>query len=200
MRLLSVGIETISAAVVLLPFLLIVKRIFFQNTKNKIYYVILAIYLSAVYSVVGLPTITYTRLDLTVNFIPITTMIGDMKNSILNVILFIPLGIALPCLWKKFISIKHVILFGFGMSLIIEILQIFTYRATDISDLITNTMGTIIGYSIAKGFIEKQQFIQPDENYRHLYILSVTVFVVMFFIQPFVSSILWDIVLPNLNL
>lgn len=90
-------------------------------------------------------------------------------------------------------SIKRVALFGFGMSLLIEILQIFTFRTTDVNDLITNTIGTIIGYFLVKGFIENQQVINPDKNESHLYILSGTVFVVMFFIHPFTYPILWDI-------
>lgn len=194
-RLLNVGIETVSAAVVLIPILLIWKKASSKNMKQYIYFIVFALYLSSVYTVVGLPSISYFRFDLTVNLIPIATMTGDMKNSVLNIILFIPLGIALPFLWDKFMSMKQVALFGFSMSLMIEILQIFTYRTTDVNDLITNTIGTIIGYFIIKGFIKKQQLINPDKNDRDLYMLSGTVFVVMFFIQPFVSSILWDIVL-----
>ena len=36
---------------------------------------------------------------------------------------------------------------GVGLSLSIEIVQLFTlYRATDIDDLITNVVGTLVGY------------------------------------------------------
>lgn len=36
---------------------------------------------------------------------------------------------------------------GFGLSLTIELAQLFTqYRATDVDDLITNTVGTLLGY------------------------------------------------------
>jgi glycopeptide antibiotics resistance protein len=76
-----------------------------------------------------------------------------MKEALLNLIgnmaLFIPLGIVWPAVFKKLDSHKKVISAGFGMSLAIELLQLLFYdRATDIDDLILNTLGFLIGYGI----------------------------------------------------
>ena len=120
-------------------------------------YSVLALYLSAVYTVVGLPTIIYLRIDLHCNFVPFLGMISDLKNAILNIILFIPLGIMLPLLCGRFRNIKSTFLLGLGMTLIIEILQIFTFRTTDINDIITNATGTMLGYFIANMVIKKCQ-------------------------------------------
>jgi len=73
----------------------------------------------------------------------------------LNIVLFIPLGIILRHLWK--LGIWRTTAIGFGLSLLIELTQLtgnwFTaacpYRVADISDLILNTIGALLGALIA---------------------------------------------------
>ena len=192
MRLQMIAIETMAAAMILAPLMMLGQRLF-SDKKKLFYYLIFTLYLSAVYVAVGLPTITYVRFELNLNFIPLIGIINDLKNSILNVILFIPLGIALPLFWVNYHSIRQVILFGFGMSLSIELLQIFTYRATDVNDLLTNTLGTVLGYFMTKSLMDKRTFMHPNQSNRDLYILNTTVFAVMFFIHPFVSPLVWTL-------
>ena len=79
-------------------------------------------------------------------------MIPDFANACLNVLLFIPFGFFLPTLWEKFRNVKSTIVAGLLTTLFIEISQLFTGRATDIDDVITNILGTIIGYHIAYWF------------------------------------------------
>ena len=63
--------------------------------------------------------------------------------------MFIPSGIVLPIIYKRLNTFAKVILAGGGISLCIEIIQLpFSVRATDIDDLILNTVGVIIGYGI----------------------------------------------------
>ena len=63
-----------------------------------------------------------------------------------NLLIFVPFGIYLKMLNK---DNKKIILYGFIFSLILEASQfIFKLGATDITDLITNTLGTIIGVYI----------------------------------------------------
>ena len=54
----------------------------------------------------------------------------------------------MPLLWKKFESFLRVFLTGLGMSLVNELLQLFTFRAVDIDDLLMNTLGAAAGYLI----------------------------------------------------
>lgn len=77
-------------------------------------------------------------------------MISGPMDSILNVILFFPLGFFLPLLYKKYNRISSVGLTGFLFSLFIEIVQMFGRGSTDINDLITNTLGACLGYVIYK--------------------------------------------------
>ena len=61
--------------------------------------------------------------------------------TMLNIVLIIPLGFFLPLLYKKYDSLGKIALVGFLVSLSIEIAQMFGTGATDINDLITNTVG-----------------------------------------------------------
>ena len=60
-----------------------------------------------------------------------------------NILIFIPFGVYLKMLNK---NNNSVILYGFIFSLLLEISQfIFKLGACDITDIITNTSGTILG-------------------------------------------------------
>ena len=115
-RILFILREVSCAAVLLLPVFLVLNRRLFRDGKKTTAYFLFACYLAAVYALVGLPNVTYVRLELKLNWIPFMGMIGDLKNSILTVALFLPLGMFLPVLWKKYRVMKRTVLFGFGLS------------------------------------------------------------------------------------
>jgi glycopeptide antibiotics resistance protein len=78
----------------------------------------------------------------------------DFGEIILNVVIFVPLGIYAGILFERWIFGKF-LLFFFFISAIVEGLQfILTVGAFDSTDLITNTLGGIIGLIICKA-IEK---------------------------------------------
>ena len=85
---------------------------------------------------------------------------------------------------------------GLLTTLFVEISQLFTGRATDIDDVITNILGTIIGYYIAYWFTKAftgrvlENSKQSDFN-----LICGSVVIVMFFFQPFISTLLWEMVL-----
>ncbi len=65
------------------------------------------------------------------------------KEVVENILIFIPFGIYLKMLNKED---KKIIIYGFTLSVLLELSQfVFKLGATDITDLITNTLGTIIG-------------------------------------------------------
>ena len=82
------------------------------------------------------------------NLIPFST--GIHISSILNIICFVPFGLLLPTLWQRFRKFLPTVFLGFLFSLIIEVGQLFTIRATDVDDLIMNTLGTILGFILFK--------------------------------------------------
>lgn len=204
-RLLSIGIDTISASVVLFPIIFILQRTLFKGRsfKQKVMTMLFAIYLSVVFSAVGIPNVSTLTFDLSLNIIPVIDIVSSpadyMENTVLNIILFIPIGFMLPIIWERFRFVKNTVLLGLGMSISVELLQIFTYRLTDIDDLVTNTIGTLIGYRMAE-FINKKMadgFYLKEEmkNKKELLSIFVTVFLVMFLIEPFISGVLWAVIL-----
>ena len=190
-RIYSTGIETAAASAILIPILFLYHIFIFHNIKKTAAYILFSLYLAAICFLLGFPNIAGMRIVLSHNFIPLRGMLTDITNSYLNVLLFIPLGIFVPCLWPEYRSMMKTVGLGLMTSLGIEILQIFTFRATDINDVITNVAGTMIGYLIGKLIINRF----PQLNWlgckeRELYLLYVTVGVVMFFSQPFIQSVL----------
>lgn len=190
-RIYSTGIETAAASAILIPILFLYHIFIFHNIKKTAAHILFSLYLAAICFLVGFPNIAGMRIVLSHNFIPLRGMLTDITNSYLNVLLFIPLGIFVPCLWPEYRSMMKTVGLGLMTSLGIEILQIFTFRATDINDVITNVAGTMIGYLIGKLIINRF----PQLNWlgckeRELYLLYVTVGVVMFFSQPFIQSVL----------
>jgi glycopeptide antibiotics resistance protein len=190
-RIYTTGIETAAASAILIPILFLYQIFIFHNIKKTAAYILFSLYLAAICFLVGFPNIAGMRIVLSHNFIPLRGMLTDITNSYLNVLLFIPLGIFVPCLWPEYRSMMKTVGLGLMTSLGIEILQIFTFRATDINDVITNVAGTMIGYLIGRLIIKRF----PQLNWlgckeRELYLLYVTVGVVMFFSQPFIQSVL----------
>ncbi len=99
--------------------------------------------------------------ELSVNFIPFKWLTGitellqvglfweSVKGAIGNVLMFIPIGFLLPLVWSKQEKFRVLLLSGFSISLTIEIIQLaIPFRATDIDDLILNTLGAVVGYLV----------------------------------------------------
>lgn len=85
-----------------------------------------------------------------VPFIDVLNGRGDfIRQVVLNVIMTIPFGFLLP-LVKKNVKLLKIVFYTFLLSLSIELLQplINGIRSSDITDLITNVIGGIIGYII----------------------------------------------------
>ena len=77
------------------------------------------------------------------------TMKEALVNVIGNTLMFLPLGIVWPAVFRQLDTHKKAIAAGFGTSLLIEILQLpFYARLSDIDDLILNTLGYLMGYGI----------------------------------------------------
>ena len=192
------AMDLLPAAILLIPIFCILNKVYFHNIRKSIFYYLFSCYLSVVSVLVGLPNVTYIRAELNLNLIPIIGMVADFKNSLLNILLFIPLGTALPLLWHQFRMRKSTVRFGFCTSAAIELLQILTYRTTDVNDLITNTFGTFLGFHCAFVLLRKipvaKHPAKRTEN-KELILILVSTFLVMFFIYPFVSSAMWDYIL-----
>lgn len=69
---------------------------------------------------------------------------------VLNILLFVPFGFLLSHIRK--LNGKQVVLHSFILSVIIEVIQplLHYYRTSDITDVICNTFGGLIGYLLFK--------------------------------------------------
>ena len=167
-NLLPIFVDIVPPAVILLPELLIW---FCLSPKYGVNYkagpksgiVLFTLYLLAVCSVVGVPGIKYMHIVFSINLLPLVDMLNDPVRStmlnLLNVLMFVPLGFLTPFIWPYFRSLRRMALTGLGFSLSIELVQLFSWRSTDIDDLITNTLGAVLGYwlfTLAYRFWKKQ--------------------------------------------
>ena len=96
-----------------------------------------------------------------INIIPFRTIIeyakvlcqGTDKFRIIvicfigNVVVFMPLGF-LPALLFEKVTWKTSLIIGGGASLLVEIMQYFVGRSSDIDDIILNTLGALCGYML----------------------------------------------------
>lgn len=112
------------------------------------------------FSLDDIPWFSRTR---SVNLIPFRyiTDVGNIhtKEVVMNVIVFIPMGVYLKMLA---VSSKKAVLLGAVSSLAFELSQfLFAIGACDITDIITNTLGTVVGVGLyallRKIFRDKQK-------------------------------------------
>jgi glycopeptide antibiotics resistance protein len=88
-----------------------------------------------------------------VNLTPVVTGLDDPIGLVLNVALFVPLGVLLPLLLRA-PSVGRVVVTAFLVSMAIELLQLGTGvtvsigRIADVDDLIANTAGALLGYAV----------------------------------------------------
>lgn len=80
------------------------------------------------------------------------TMRDILINVIGNTLMFVPVGIVYPIVYKKLDTHTKVLAAGICFSLVIEILQLPFYdRVSDIDDLLLNSLGYILGYFLYLG-------------------------------------------------
>lgn len=88
-----------------------------------------------------------------------------LRNLILNIILFIPLGILLPWYSDKLRRMYIVVLIGLLATLAIEFTQHFNgYGTFEIDDALNNTIGTLLGYCIFMIFYR----LKNKENWKRI--------------------------------
>lgn len=66
-----------------------------------------------------------------------------------NVAVFVPVGLFLPCLWKRQRNFGIFVLTVIGVVTLIEVTQLFTCMGScDVDDLILNLLGASVGFGI----------------------------------------------------
>ena len=126
------------------------RDVLFVNTLMYIY-LSFVLYFTLMPIITSLPFIfnhPYDSMNL-VPFIDVLNGRGDFVRQVgLNVIMTIPFGFLVPFIKKENVKLLKIVFYTFILSLGIELLQplINGVRSADITDLITNVIGGIIGY------------------------------------------------------
>lgn len=136
--------------------------VFFKKWKsqgNDIWLVntLMYVYLSFVLYFTLMPILTsipfvfnhpYTPMNL-VPFIDVSEGRGDFfRQIVLNVVMTIPFGFLFPLTRNRTAKLGRTVFYCFLMSLGIEVLQplLNSFRSSDVTDLITNVTGGVLGY------------------------------------------------------
>ncbi len=94
-RLLSAGITCLSSIIFLVPAVIVLQ-----------YFVLGQRSFCKWFMVTGLPTAYTLQFDLSVNLVPLADIVNSpleyVKNTLLNIVLFMPLGFLLPVIWREY--------------------------------------------------------------------------------------------------
>ncbi len=74
---------------------------------------------------------------------------GEVAMLLCNCVLFVPLGFLLPIIFQR-MKIIRVLIISLILILIIELLQAAGGRMLEVNDIVTNLLGTVIGYMLYK--------------------------------------------------
>ncbi|MDR1472990.1 MAG: VanZ family protein [Lactobacillales bacterium] len=142
----------------LIAILVIFVYVFWKKRKNSIlllkYFIPIVfwcVFISTSLSLVGFPPLSelkrYSKIGVGLFHPDISLLHGIIKDDILNIIFFVPLGFLLPLFWQSYRDLKKTAIFGFCFSLFLEISQLFNlYRWSEVNDIIMNTLGGLIGW------------------------------------------------------
>lgn len=188
-------LDKLCGAVVSLPLVLVYIFVFDRERAKRRWgwMVLLTLYLNAMYIVIGVPGVQYICWDPTLNLIPFQDFSArNMEGMVLNAIMFAPLGFLLPAYFERYRHWGRTLAAGFLTSLTVELIQLFTFRATDVDDLIMNTLGTLVGFLLAKLVLRRRTAVyRGKKDWLELVIVNGIVLLVIVFIRyPLMEAIL----------
>lgn len=172
------AISAIVVYIMILAFLWISnKRRKFVITKSilELFFITYCICVLKITGIIGmkfnLSYFSFSMLPLGIPFVG-----GSLKMIFLNFLLFAPYGFLLPIVFKNSKwSYKKIIVIGFATTIIIEILQVFAGRFSEIDDILTNGFGTLVGYII---YVSLGKIKDKDNRRRGIIQLLTTCLVV----------------------
>ena len=188
-------LDRLCGAIVSLPLVLIYIFLFDRERAKRRWgwMALLTLYLNAMYIVIGVPGIQYICWDQTLNLIPFQDFsTSNITGMVLNAIMFAPLGFLLPAYFERYRRWGRTLAAGFLTSVAVELIQLFTFRATDVDDLIMNTLGTLVGFLMAKlVFGHRIAVYRGKKDWLELVIINGIVLLTIVFVRyPLMEAIL----------
>lgn len=180
-------LDLFGGAIVSLPIVMILAFIFHkEKTKRKwVWLILYVLYMNAMLIIVGIPNFEYITLKPIINLIPFQNFKpSNIVGMILNIVMLVPFGFFLPILFERYKKFYRTLTAGIITSLLIEIIQLYTFRASDIDDLIMNTLGTVVGFFVAKMIIRRKESANKgSKEWLKLITINGVVLLVIFFIR-----------------
>lgn len=188
-------VDRLGSVLVTLPLALIFIFLFDRPRAKRRWFwmVLLAVYLNTMYVVVGVPDWRYITWDPTVNLVPFQDFTPEnLLGMALNVAMFVPLGFLLPAYFDRYRSFVPTLDAGILTSLTVELIQLFTFRATDVDDLIMNTLGAIVGFLLSKLILGHRPAVYRGKmDWAQLLALNGIVILVVVFVRNPLTEALW---------
>jgi glycopeptide antibiotics resistance protein len=137
-----------------------------KSRRRTVFFLILAVY---ILFILDLTLHRFPSRNPPPNFVPFRSMIADWTgewrgfiiNFVGNIVAFMPIGLIPPLLRTRNTKARDVVVFCFCLSAAIEIGQYASARrVADVDDVILNTIGGVLGYSILRWV----QFRAADRN------------------------------------
>lgn len=176
---LGIILTTLAIAIFLVGYFFIYKRMLKGTKKLKVSKVaqwgILLIYIIVVLgATLGIRSAGYegsTSLQLFISYKEAWNSFSkvEWRNIILNILMFVPLGVLLPIMFKKCQKFWITYLIGFLATIILEVIQLITKRGIfEIDDIFNNTLGCLIGYGIVMILISMFKYKKNREKIKPL--------------------------------
>ncbi|MGL5316465.1 MAG: VanZ family protein [Peptostreptococcaceae bacterium] len=176
---LGIILTTLAIAIFLVGYFFIYKRMLKGTKKLKVSKVaqwgILLIYIIVVLgATLGIRSTGYegsTSLQLFISYKEAWNSFSkvEWRNIILNILMFVPLGVLLPIMFKTCQKFWVTYLVGFSATIILEVIQLITKRGIfEIDDIFNNTLGCLIGYGIVMILISLFKYKKSSEKIKPL--------------------------------
>lgn len=172
----SILLMLILFCIALVSYKFIYKKIFNGKKEASLYklilFVVLVGYLFLVFAMTGLSRAdNFSNNIINLNFLSsyldiwYSWSLTSLLLLILNTLMLAPLGFLLPFISKKFDSLRNILIVAFTFTIFIELFQLITHRGIfELDDLFHNTIGAMIGYFIAKLFLEIKHTKRVNKN------------------------------------
>ncbi|MGM9987627.1 MAG: VanZ family protein [Bacillaceae bacterium] len=154
--LIGIVLGSIISALIYLPIFIIQRKKKAPVIRHLTIYVLIGCFVVIAIATIFLGGITFKPDHYFLNLKPFIwvnetyTMGFDkmIRQLLLNILMFVPLGVLLPMIFKSLRSFWKLALCTLSITILIEVLQYFTGRSADIDDVIMNGLGGIIGYGV----------------------------------------------------
>lgn len=134
---------------------------------HRIVTLILGLYLTIVFALTVSPVYGFSlsHFGNSINLVPLQVLNELNVNPMNfwgNILLFVPFGLFTVLLSNKCQKLYVSLFIGAGMSLLIEVLQAFGTRSSDIDDVVLNTAGTLCGYILGRSILFIMPFLRKN--------------------------------------